>query len=111
MLFRRTIRRLAVSPYAIFLKQTAKGFPIGKGGIAARGRAIAAAYKNLSPKGMQRLQYLAKNAKTPKRKVKKARKPNVYAKFVKANAKKVAKLPAKKRFAALGKLWRAAKRK
>ena len=109
----RTIARLAISPYAIFLKRTAKQFPLSafKGSnraqLKARGRAVAAAYRALSKSDKTRLEAAAKRAPKPKPRTPVKRRPNVYAKFVRANFHKVKKLAPHKRLAALAKLWRA----
>ena len=97
--------RCAVSPYTIFMKQTAKhpklqGLPIEK-----RGRKLASMYRALSSAEKSRLAAAGAKAPTPKRRVPKPRKPNAWAKFVRANHSKVANLPFKKRLSALFKLY------
>jgi hypothetical protein len=106
---RRTGRRLAVSPYTLFMKQTAKSIPTGKGGIRARGKAVAKAYKALGKAEKAKLVAAAKKAPTPEKKVPKAKKPRkagAYAKFVKKNYPKVMSVAPKLRMAAIAKIWR-----
>ena len=112
-LLQRTLRRLAMSPYGVYLQRTASQFPISsfKGSIRqkiiARGRAVARAYSQLSKAEHAKLVAAARKAKTPRRRVPAKRLPNVYSRFVRANYHKVKRLSPSKRLAALAKLWRA----
>ena len=107
---RATSRLLAVSPYAIFLKQQ-KGQFMGLP-VRVRSRKVAAVYHALPAAAKAKLAAEAKRTpyvRKPKP-VRKPRKLTAYNKFVRANYASVAKLPYKQRLGALAKKWAAEKK-
>ena len=110
---RSTLLTRAVSSFAAFIKES-KGKAVYRGlKPAARGRLLGASFRALSVKDRSALNARAKTMRAPKRRVKvpaKRRAVPVFAKFIKANAKKVGHLPARRRLPALAKLYRASKK-
>ena len=126
-------RRLhGMSSFGLFMKQEAKNFPFSsfKGKthsarLAARGKAMAKAYKSLPKTQMARLKAAAAKKKTlPRQKKLKnmtleerrerranlaPRKKTAYNLFVKKNYKTVAKLSPKQRLKKLGQMWKKSK--
>jgi hypothetical protein len=117
MFARSTLRRFAASVprlarklngYGMFMKATKNQFPVGKGGIRARGRAVGAAWRKLSP--AEKKKYAAAGAKVRVVKKKKvARKAGPFAKFVKQQLKGT-KGNAAQRIRAVAKKWKAARK-
>jgi hypothetical protein len=105
-MFTATRPALGVSPFTIFLKQSATNPKLAGLAIGARGKAVGRLYRALPAAELAKLKAVA--SKTVfRRKIKRAPKkrvPGAWNKFVQANMKKVAKLPVKHRFAALAKL-------
>lgn len=120
-MFRFCVRRLGVSPYALFLKEQ-KNNPKLKGlAIGDRGKLTAKLYRQLSPAEKAMLEKRAKNVQyggsgqrktaaapaAPKpKKAKGTRAPSAYATFVKQNIGKFEALPHRDRMKAVAELWR-----
>ena len=129
-MFTRTIIRNGVSPYLLFMKQNYKKFPITafsaptrQAAIAKIGRAMGKAYRNLSAAEFKVLKQKAMKMKASKHKKKfkdmtpaerrkkygGQKKVYAFAKFVKANYKKVRHDAPAKRLKALAQLYKKSK--
>mgnify|MGYP001594032480 CR=1 FL=1 len=106
--FRATMVARAVSPYAIFLKQT-KGKFAGMP-VAQRSRQIAKLWKALPVAEKKAIQKTAAAHRAFPKKVRKVRKANVFSLFVKKNYSKVKNVAPSQRLAAIAKLWKQAKK-
>ena len=104
---KRAVRRL--SSYGLFMKQTAKSPALNALPIKKRGIALAKMWKAVPATQKKALAAQAKKI-VIKPKARKARKPSAFAKFIRANYRKVQNVAPKKRFAALAKMWKAAKK-
>jgi hypothetical protein len=116
MFARSTLRRFAVTAprfartltsFGAFLQATKNQFPVGKGGIRARGRAVGAAWRKLSPAEKKKYAVAGSKIRVVKKK-KVARKATGFAKFVKKNMKGT-KGSAAQRMRALAKKWKASR--
>ena len=110
-MFRRCVQRLGVSPFLIFVKESAGNAALAKLAVPARGKKLGQLYAALSAKDKAALVARAK-ATTPTRKpkavvkaskVRRALSP--YNKFVKANWSAVKGKTAPERMKAIAKLW------
>jgi hypothetical protein len=102
------LRVRTLSPFGAFLKQTRGKFK-GIGG-AARAQKLSRAYHALSADAKAKLKVAGGKVRFVRaRRVKAVRKVTPYMRFVKAKFPSVMHLPAKRRLAAIGKLWKKAR--